>query len=351
MQPLVLSGSPVEMGRQYGQAMADRIMPNVRLLVWREGEPPLPRQDAEYRAWVQGQAAAFARWPWLIEEMRGVAEGVGVPYDDILELNLRAWQYDIYGATAPAHACSSLAVTLADGTLANAGALDDPAEYYCGPVKWEPVEGYRFISFPITGTSWGNRGVNSAGLAVGISSQVLPGLRRLDHAINQDLALRVMLQTCATVDEVRRFCQAHPFTINLVVTDAQGGLFCAHQTAAGMYEFPVQQQGYATLTNHVADDGCRYWLQQCGVSEFSESDTTRERRGYLLAFAREHSGRCTAEAVRDLVGARDDANPGTIHNHGSIAIAYCNTQADPGAMWLWYNDVESSTGGFVKLDV
>ena len=320
-------GSAQAVGQSYGAACREAILANLNVLVYRDGYEPLPRQDKDFQAWMRRQEASLAKhWPWLLEEMHGVAAACGVQTEDILLLNLRAWQYDYYGKP-PAECCSSLAITLADGTVACAGALDDPREYYCGPVHVSPDRGHRFISFPIAGTSWGNRGMNSAGLATGISSQLLPGLKSLPRAVNQDLALRVILQTCATVGEVREFCKAFPFTMNIVCVDAKGGIFCAHQTAAGMLELPAK--GFAALTNHVVDDALIWWFKERGVKEFPESPTTRLRRGNLLAFAAAHNGRCTAREVMDFSGKRDDANPGTIHNKGTIIMTFSQPQAEP----------------------
>ena len=92
------------------------------------------------------------------------------------------------------------------------------------------------MTFPIIGTSWGNRGINSAGLCLGEASYGISGLKRLPGTICGDIALRVILQTCATVSEVREFCKQHPFTLNLACSDKNGDVFCARQTTAGLVE-------------------------------------------------------------------------------------------------------------------
>lgn len=345
-----LKGTPGALGRDYGKRCREGIAANLKTLVYRQGEPPLPRQDEDFKAWVHRQESLLEKcWPWLLEEMAGVAEGCEAKYEDILLLNLRAWQYDLYGRP-PAGGCSSLAVTLADGTTACAGALDDPARFYCGPVRFMPDNCYAFITFPITGTGWANRGMNSAGLAIGISSQLLPGLRRLPHAVNQDLALRVMLQICATADEVREFCRVFPFTINLVCVDAGGGIFCAHQTAAGLFEQPVSD-GWCALTNHVSDDAVIHQLTGLGVREFPESATTRARRGNLVDFCRRRSGVCTMEEVLELIGGRDDGNPGSIHNRSTICLTFSNPQADPGVMRVMQAEGSQKGKGFEVVKV
>ena len=347
---LDLAGTPAAIGRAYGAACRDEILANLKELVYREGYTPLPRQNPDFQAWVRRQESLVGgHWPWLLEEITAVAEACDVDYEDILLLNLRAWQYGYYGRT-PAGGCSSVAVTLADGTVACAGALDDPVEYYCGPVRIAPDQGYASISFPITGTSWGNRGMNSAGLAVGISSQLLPGLRLLPHAVNQDLAMRVILQTCATVGDVRAFCIRSPFTMNLVCVDMSGDIFCAHQTAAGLFELPVPD-GWCALTNHVCDDALVHQLCGMGVTEFPQTTTTRARRGKLLDFCRRRTRNCTAEDVVALVGERNDADKGTIHNKGTIVLTFANPGQDPHGFQVRQPQAPTGSTEFARLRV
>ena len=344
------NGTPKQIGIEYGKAFAPEIVNNLKALVLAQSSDALPSSDAGFKAWVQRQEKLIeANWPWLLEEMEGVAEGVAVKYEDILLLNLRAWQYNYYGAE-PSGGCSSLVVTLADGTVACAGALDDPAQFYCGPVKFTPDTGYALLSFPITGTSWGNRGMNRAGLVASISSQILPGLIRLPNAVNQDLALRAILQTCATINEVRQFCHRHPFIMNLICVDAKGGIFCGQHTSAGLLELPVAE-GFCALTNHVVDDGFRYWLAQRGVKEFPESATTRLRRGRLLSFARERNGKCVAEEVRRFIFHRDDGDLGTIHNKGTIYMTFSNPQAARNTCWVSGGGECANADGFEAMTV
>jgi len=327
---LTLQGTPKQIGCQYGKRFVDQIRQNLKTLL----HAGVPRQDAGFRAWVKSQESIVAgRWPWYIEEMQGVAEAVGVPYEEILLLNLRSWQYQYYGAGPVSTGCSSLAITLSGGQVACAGALDDPIQLYCGPVHVVPDKGHRFISFPITGTSWANRGMNSEGLAVGISSQLLPQLRRLKHALIQDIAMRAILQTCGTAGEVREFCREHPFTMNLVCVDRHGGILLAQHTAAGLLEL-APAAGACALTNHLVDDEHIYWLLERGVASIPESPTSRPRRGNLLAFIRSRNGKCTPEEVMRFIAARDDKNPGSIHNRGSIYLTYSCPQASRDTFWI-----------------
>ena len=328
---ITFAGSPTAIGTEYGREFAAQIRENVRVLVRREGYQPLPWTEPGFVELVQRETTIISiEWPWLIEEMSAVAAAAEVKTEEIVLLNLRAWQYSYEGLPA-LQACSSMAVLLTDGTLANVGALDDGIQYYCGPVRVVPERGFRYITFPITGTSWGNRGMNSVGLVVGESSQATPGLRRLPEAINSDLAMRVILQTCGTVEDVQHFCRRHPFTMNLVCTDANGHVFCAHQTAAGLLELPSDSP--RALTNHVFNDRLRCWFYERGCI-VPDAASTHLRRGRMLEFLKECSGRCTADEVRAFVADPQNGAPTSLCPPGNVAVTYGNSQAEPGTYWV-----------------
>jgi len=121
---ITLKGNPCQIGQKYGKVCAEKIREDLSVLVWREGYEPLPRGDADFIAWRKKQESILNRnWPWLLEEMTGVAEAMDTSFEDVLLLNLRAWQYNYYGEP-PGNACSSLAISLDDGTVACAGTLD-----------------------------------------------------------------------------------------------------------------------------------------------------------------------------------------------------------------------------------
>ena len=72
-------GSPFEIGKAYGQTFADRIRECVSILIDRIGyeDNPLPIGDSAFQAWAREQEALVRKlWPSLLDEMRGVAEGV-----------------------------------------------------------------------------------------------------------------------------------------------------------------------------------------------------------------------------------------------------------------------------------
>jgi len=350
---LLLNGSSEKTGEKYGRLMAKTIRKNIALLIERigieiiEGINDVPLDDKDFIKWEKEQEETLREIaPYLLEEMEGIAAGAGVSYREVLLLNLRAWHYRNY--TAKTGGCSSLAVTLRDGTVACTGALDDPAELYCGPVHVVPDEGYSFISFPIAGTVWGNRGMNNRGLAISTSSQGLPGLERLPKVINMDIAQRMILQTCSTSSEVKQFCRKHAFSLNILCVDKNSDIFCAHQTAGGCFEYPAVD-GYAVLTNHIIDDRLMFCLNEKGVRIFTESETTRLRRGNLLDFAARRNRKCTGGEVRNFIEDRRNGSPAAICHKGTVVLTYSNPQACEDTLWINYLGEDKNKTGFTPV--
>ncbi len=341
-------GSPEQIGLAYGRTLKDIILQALSLLL---DEKRFPRSDATIQAWVGRRESLIEKhFPWLLEEMAAVAQGVGLDYQEILWLNCRVWNYCTpAGATKPSQ-CSTMAITLADGTLACTAALDDPPDLYCGPVRFGPEGRHRFITLPISGMSWAADSMNSAGLAIAISSLNFFGeIEKPDPLLPQDIAIRAIMEQCSTADEVREFCREHSFQINLVAVDAQGGVFAAQSTPLGLFE--VEAEGFAVITNHWVDDAELYQMAQRGGRGISESDTTRFRRGRLLQFARQQSGHCSAEEVREFMGHRDDTDPGSNHNAGTLALTFANPQAAPQTFWIMQPKPPLSETEFVPYEV
>src|SRR5262245_2124450 len=87
--PLIeLSGSPRERGRQHGEAVPDRIKRGIAMY----SESPL--QDGDDSKQLEQRAEAMVPVvdkfdPAYVEEMRGIAEGSGQPFDGVMLMNAR----------------------------------------------------------------------------------------------------------------------------------------------------------------------------------------------------------------------------------------------------------------------
>lgn len=321
------AGTPRQIGRAYGRTYRHLIAINAAYLVERPN-PNLPDHlvPGAERWFRQQRERHFDLWPWLADEMAGIAEGSGVPRPVIERMNFRIWQYPVYGKT---HACSSFAVRARDGSLISGGMLDDPRWLYVF-CEVRPRKGFRYMTFPITGTCWGNRGMNEAGLVLNESSNFLHGLRFNPLKIyQQDLCLRVILQTCQTVEEVRAFCDRHPFFMNTVVADARGGCLAMSVWDQGAF---VYSSKVRCLTNHPLEP-LRKLARRRGYDGIIRSGTTRGRFRILANWIARMDGQATlADAQRMLASRREW--PDGVNNPGTAFATIAQPEKDRRTLWV-----------------
>jgi len=170
---LYLNGTPYEQGVQHGQQLQDRIAHNVQVYFERfESEVGLARTEVLARAVKYGEAIVSQN-PDYFAGMRGVAEGSGLDFDELLALNVR---YEILyyqsSANAMRDGCTSFAV-LPSAT---------PNRHLLIGQNWDWIpkvqgailhtaepDGVETISFTEAGIVGGKIGLNSTGLGLAIN--------------------------------------------------------------------------------------------------------------------------------------------------------------------------------------
>lgn len=314
-------------GRQQGASLRAQIHRNVAELLGSLLTGASPARREQILAWQDRlRTFCFDHWPWLQEEMQGLAEGAGLDRQTVELLNFRAWQYDVYHAGC----CSSLAVPDASWHILAAGTLDDPRHLYA-IAQCQPVTGLRYLSFPIAGTTWANRGMNESGLALGISSLLCPGVKfDLSNLVPVDLVFRYMLQFCSTVGEVEAACRSYKFFCNLVAVDRQGGVFSSSNYCGDFTAYPAPS-GNAALTNHPFEPAATA-LRARGFAGPDPGAYSLERLAQLTAWTAAHSGRATVAEARILLGA--ESKFGRVNNPNTAFATIAVPQADPHTLWL-----------------
>jgi isopenicillin-N N-acyltransferase-like protein len=176
MQVLGLEGSPTQIGEAHGEALRDAIRAHVerqldRLLtgtVMRLDEPGL------WALWASRLTANEAAAPELIEEMRGIARGAGVPFERIFLLNslLDVENLRHPGCAAPLMGCTTFALPEEAGTGAPIIGQTYDLEYfrqeYGFVARLPPRGGPRQLLFTLAGMV-GCSGLNEAGIGVVIN--------------------------------------------------------------------------------------------------------------------------------------------------------------------------------------
>lgn len=228
---VICSGSPRQMGRQYGRAMANRI--RAGLEAYLEGQV---ERKWGYPVDYQRQcAASMAKHipAEYVEEMKGVAEGSGVDYDAVLRMHTHADMVH-YGKSwgrpdaAPGKECSNFAVWgrwTPGGNLIHGRNLDwttgsgiqRQACVYVGL----PQKGTPFALVTYAGCVGAVTGMNAAGLTFGemtssSSEETLDGLPLF-------FICRQLLQYCTTIEQAESLASQYPATTgwNFVVADGK----------------------------------------------------------------------------------------------------------------------------------
>ena len=99
-----VTGTPYEMGFQQGQQCAEalrRLIPQ-----WVDGYVKDRLEDAK-KVTEHQFASNLNIYPHLLEELRGVADGSGLNYEKIVQMNFRVWNH-IGFADAPASGCTAI---------------------------------------------------------------------------------------------------------------------------------------------------------------------------------------------------------------------------------------------------
>jgi len=106
---LEVSGSPYEVGLAIGRRFGEQVREGIRRRRdWFGGLRRFMAEDPASR-YEPFLAAGRARFPDVVEELRGWADGAGLPFEDLMALNLKAELSALRaGAAAEAPGCSTL---------------------------------------------------------------------------------------------------------------------------------------------------------------------------------------------------------------------------------------------------
>ena len=159
-----ISGAPFERGKQYGEAASDRIHKAITFYEKRFASRGVSWEDAKKRGktfipYIEGYL------PEVLEEMRGIAEGANLSFEDILTLNCRS---EILFATPDGCTCLGVpAAATTDGHVYLGQNWDNirPVEDVIVVVKIEQPGAPRQVMCTEAGLI-GGKGMNDAGLAV-----------------------------------------------------------------------------------------------------------------------------------------------------------------------------------------
>src|SRR5207248_9544701 len=165
-----------QVGAAHGEARRDRVREYAeRFVGWLLSSAALRLSEAELWArWAPQVAANQREAPDLVEEMRGIARGAGVPFERVFLLNslLDLGSFRYLALAQNFAGCSTFAVVAEAGTGRTlVGQTYDMPEFhqdYLTLLRLRPAHGPRQLVFTFAGIV-GAAGLNDAGLAVNIN--------------------------------------------------------------------------------------------------------------------------------------------------------------------------------------
>lgn len=273
---VMVSGGPRERGRQYGEAARERVRRSVALY------------EAAFAAyagwdWQRVRAAAVAFVPVLepihareLDEMRGIAEGAVLDFEDVLAINVRT--EIMFGAVARDDATRSCGdpagprdqtapIPRSDGC--SAVALLPPATpsgHTLLAQNWDWIEGTRetvvvLVARPddapafVTAVEAGllaKAGMNACGVGVATNSLV-SGDDRGTPGVPYHVCLRSILEATSAPEALRRLlAHVRSSSANYLVASGDGLAFDAESRPGdhGAVSVEVPQAGRLFHTNH-----------------------------------------------------------------------------------------------------
>jgi isopenicillin-N N-acyltransferase-like protein len=326
-----VAGSPFELGRQHGQACAEPIVRFVRV-----GLPAYVRCAptdllSTFANELGVYAGAIARVaPHLLEEVRGIAAGAGLAFEEALLLQLRPELGQARRRWVPE--CTSIGVV--SGRATPGGPLlgqnvDMPRELaeYGIVLRLRPTEGPEILTWTLAGVI-GQTGINEWG--VGRCGNVLfsPGWR---PGLPTVVLFRLALES-KSVAQVLEWCgdSGRAKSNNFLIGDAEGDVACVEMTVDDHRVLRAGTDGVIVHGNHyrhpdfAAFDRCPY------------PDGSRRRETRLAELAGATSMPLEALDLQRFLS--DHANqPQSICGHGPPGlqtVASCVLDPAHGRLWV-----------------
>lgn len=236
-------GAPYERGLEHGRVFADMIWDNIRSLSAHKYDPELLRSRDSMEKYL------FNHLPWMLDEMRGIAQGAGLSFESVFWLN-------VFNAVTPEDrlapaGCSTVLLCRAGvaGLLKTSDI--DPAQRRRMIVQVLDHDGMKAMVCGWAGTLWCEWGLNSAGLAAGANSGPRVD-KQSGEGIPQHCGAYPAIVGCRNVEEAVAFWKAHPFAgkgLNIGVIDRDGrGAVC--EISAHRMGVRAMKDGFLAATNH-----------------------------------------------------------------------------------------------------
>ncbi len=249
-------GSPRERGAAQGRAAREKIAWLVATYreAFRRPDGKWPEGlDPEARRRTADRLAEEARrvYPEGVAEIEGIAQGAGLAFEDVFELNV------VFELGRSPSACSVYGFADRSGRV-HMGKSDDLGEAELGSNavhRAAPSGALRSVQMHFVGTIWTTSSVNEAGFCLGMTG--LSGRVVNRGGIPHLFLLHALAERCRTVREAEEMCAAFEVRsggMSVLMGDATGDLAVLEKHAGGQAVRRPSGPGEAVWqTNHCCD--------------------------------------------------------------------------------------------------
>ena len=288
-----VSGTPYEMGKQHGVALKDQIIDavadykaSVKKLFGEENAQLIfywVLNEAKFKQDIEKQI------PNVIEELKGIADGAGVSFDDVLLTNMFEEVYEaapsrfgLKPINAPRQGGTSF--TVASGKKRFSG---QNMEYSGNLQGKQLVIRYQYsnrqlLTYGFVGQI-GGVGVNSNGLSVFVTT--LPqGKKREQDGLGSTFVRRMLLEQNSVDSAIAKLAATPRFAgTNYILTDFTKGVIIESDAADAILREQTNEKPFVVGTNHVLHLNHRHdipGLYENGEALRSSISLTIERMAY-----------------------------------------------------------------------
>lgn len=251
---LHLKGSHYDMGLQHGTLLREHVRENMHNLLEVKGETSLveigplklkPRNAIEMITAIQKDFVPA----WYYEELRGLAEGSGLPAEDVTLANFIPELFH----------CSGFAImnsATKDGSLYHGRVLDYAIDWglqdHAVVIVCEPDGEIPFVNISYAGFIGCVTGMNAKNVSIG---EMGGGGLGHWHGMPMAVLMRQALQTCSTFEEVLEVYRGTPRTCQYfyVVADGKTNQACGMEASWDRMEVIMPGQSHERLPLPVAD--------------------------------------------------------------------------------------------------
>jgi len=329
---LTCRGSHYEIGRQHGEQLHDRVRANVAAYVTPH---TAGREDWADRLLAPGYEADEAFAPWIFDELRGIADGSGVPYRTIRHMHYRIWNALDF---APATQCTTIGMVAEDGRILVGGTCDDPTEPY-HMIRYVPDDAPAYVTITWAGAGWCHNGTNAQGFSLASAGLVGAGFFRAawqnyvgQAVVHAGTLTRALLERCHDVPDALALLKRAESLNNFVLGDARGNLAAVQcMGSVTAVQHAEDYQGLVFTTNHAFMPEILAALKERNVTpEIYDHSQTRLD---TLVKARESWPR-TEEGMKSLLRWRKPSAYDGINNERTAWATYAYPEEKPAVFHL-----------------